>query len=156
VSAALVPVGKQVILLKLYRANLNQWDQSIAVRYRSELVRVAIRVGVVLLIFLLVLVLAELWRRMIFRYVREGRRRYQLLLVRKLLLWFVIAVLLVFTLSTQLTSIATFAGLLTAGVAVALQSVILSMVGYFFLIGRYGLTGGDRVEVNGTVGEVIE
>jgi small-conductance mechanosensitive channel len=56
----------------------------------------------------------------------------------------------------QLGSLATFAGLITAGVAVALQSVILAMVGYFFLIGRYGISVGDRVNVAGTSGEVIE
>jgi len=35
----------------------------------------------------------------------------------------------------------------TAGVAVALQSVILSVAAYFFLIGRYGVKVGDRVTI---------
>ncbi len=50
----------------------------------------------------------------------------------------------------------TFAGLITAGVAVALQSIILSMVGYFFLIGRYGIRPGDMIQVGEVVGQVID
>jgi small-conductance mechanosensitive channel len=37
-----------------------------------------------------------------------------------------------------------------------MQSVLVSIVGYFFLIGRYGLRVGDRVQVAGVTGEVIE
>ena len=51
---------------------------------------------------------------------------------------------------------ATFAGLITAGVAVALQNVIVSIVGYFFLIGKFGIRVGDRVQVGGVTGEVVD
>jgi small-conductance mechanosensitive channel len=34
--------------------------------------------------------------------------------------------------------------------------VILSMVGYFFLIGKYGIRVGDRVQVGGVSGEVVD
>ena len=61
-----------------------------------------------------------------------------------------------FGLVSQLGSLATFAGLMTAGVAVALQNVILAMVGYFLLIGKFGVRVGDRVQVSGVVGEVVE
>jgi small-conductance mechanosensitive channel len=60
------------------------------------------------------------------------------------------------TFASALGSVATFAGLLTAGVAVALQNVILSIVGYFFLIGKYGIRVGDRVQLSGVTGEVVE
>ncbi|HMK66661.1 MAG TPA: mechanosensitive ion channel domain-containing protein, partial [Thermodesulfobacteriota bacterium] len=50
----------------------------------------------------------------------------------------------------------TFAGLMTAGVAVAMQSVILSIAGYFFLIGKYGIRVGDRVQISGVTGEVVD
>src|SRR5262249_50289102 len=44
----------------------------------------------------------------------------------------------------------------TAGVAVALQTVILSGVAYFFLIGRFGVRVGDRVSIANITGDVIE
>ena len=55
-----------------------------------------------------------------------------------------------------MSSLATYAGLLTAGLAVALQNVIVSIVAYFFLIGRYGLRVGDRVTISGVTGDVLE
>ena len=58
--------------------------------------------------------------------------------------------------ASELGTLATFAGLLTAGVAVALQNVILSVAGYFFLIGKYGVRVGDRVQVCGVTGQVID
>jgi len=51
---------------------------------------------------------------------------------------------------------ATFAGLITAGIAVALQNVIVSVVGYFFLIGKFGIRVGDRVQVGTVTGEVVD
>jgi small-conductance mechanosensitive channel len=57
---------------------------------------------------------------------------------------------------TEFGSVATFAGILTAGIAVALQTVILSGVAYFFFTGRYGVRVGDRVTVGGVTGDVIE
>lgn len=59
------------------------------------------------------------------RHVRDPRRRYQFLLLRRIMFWCVIAVVLAFTFSNELSSVATFAGLTTAGVAVALQNVRL-------------------------------
>jgi small-conductance mechanosensitive channel len=77
-------------------------------------------------------------------------------LLRKVVLWFLIGLIIAFSFATQLGSVATFAGLLTAGVAVALQNVILSIAGYFFLIGRFGIRVGDRVQIAGVNGEVVD
>ena len=38
----------------------------------------------------------------------------------------------------------------------AQQSVILSVAGYFFLIGKFGIRVGDRVQIAGVTGEVVE
>jgi len=58
--------------------------------------------------------------------------------------------------ASELGAITTFAGLLTAGIAVALQTVILSVAGYFFLIGKYGVRVGDRVQIAGVTGDVVD
>jgi hypothetical protein len=42
-------------------------------------------------------------------------------------MWFLIAVIIAFAFASRLGSVVTFAGLITAGVAVALQNVILSI-----------------------------
>src|SRR4029079_12047763 len=99
---------------------------------------------------------AEVWKRAVFRYVHEPRRRYQFLLVRKIVLAALVVAILGLTFATELGSLVTFAGLITAGLAVAMQSVLVSIVGYFFLIGKYGIRVGDRVQVGNVTGEVID
>jgi small-conductance mechanosensitive channel len=71
-------------------------------------------------------------------------------------MWLVIALVIILTFASQLGSAVTFAGLLTAGIAVALQNVIVSVVAYFFLIGKYGIRVGDRVQIAGVTGEVVD
>ena len=100
--------------------------------------------------------LAAIWRRLIFRYVPDIRRRYQFLLLRRITLWIVIGIIIAISFSSQLGELATFAGLITAGVALALQNVILSFAGYFFLIGKYGIRVGDRVHIENVTGQVID
>jgi small-conductance mechanosensitive channel len=77
-------------------------------------------------------------------------------LVRKIVLWALVVAIAAATFATELGSLATFAGLITAGLAVAMQSVLVSVVGYFFLIGKYGIRVGDRVQVGSVTGEVID
>lgn len=156
ISGDLSSLGKQDILLNLYKGSLANWQNEInselKERVRSLLARLfvlAIAVGAVFLV-------GELWRRAIFRYVHDIRRRYQFLLIRKISLWCCMAIVLLFAFVTELGAVATFAGLITAGVAVALQNVIVSIVGYFLLIGKFGIRVGDRVQVGTVSGEVVD
>jgi small-conductance mechanosensitive channel len=57
---------------------------------------------------------------------------------------------------SEIGSIATYIGFVTAGIAVALQNVILAVVAYFFLIGRYGVRVGDRITMSGVTGRVVD
>jgi small-conductance mechanosensitive channel len=105
---------------------------------------------------MVILVLSDLWRRLTFRYVREARLRRQMLLVRRIVMGIAITLAIVLSFVSEFGSFATFAGFLTAGIAVALQNLILSVVAYFFLIGRYGVRAGDRVTMSGVTGDVVE
>jgi small-conductance mechanosensitive channel len=156
VSAAMLPLSKQSILMDLYKRGLMNWQASVKARYRSDLRGLLIRLLLLAAALGFVLGAAELWRRAIFRYVQETRRRYQFLLIRRIVMWFSITMVVAFSFASQLGSVATFAGLITAGVAVALQNVILSVAGYFFLIGKFGIRVGDRVQISGVTGEVVE
>jgi small-conductance mechanosensitive channel len=103
-----------------------------------------------------VFAIGKIWKRTTFRYVHDARRRYQFLLLRRVVMWVAIGLIVLLTFATQLGSAVTFAGLLTAGVAVALQNVIVSVVAYFFLIGKYGIRVGDRVQIGDVTGEVVD
>ena len=155
-SAVVLPLGEQSILLDGYKTNLARWRDTVHDQYEVELKEAAIRAAVFGAVILVVLILFELWRSAIFRYVHDMRRRYQFLLLRRILLWFVIGITIAFALASEIGSIATFAGLITAGVAVALQNVIMAVAGYFFLIGKYGVRVGDRVQISGVTGDVVD
>jgi small-conductance mechanosensitive channel len=156
ISAAMIPLSKQSVLLNLYARNLTNWRDVIGARSKADLRNLGVRLGFLALLLAVLFGLAELWRRAVVRYVQEPRRRHQFLLMRKFALWFVIALIVAITLAGKLGSFATFAGLLTAGVALALSNVIVSIVSYFLLIGKYGIRVGDRVQAGGTSGEVID
>lgn len=156
ISGVSIPLGKMIVLLGLYKTNLSNWQSAIDSEYDAALKGLLIRLSILGMVLGFVIAVSEVWRKTIIRYVHEPRRRYQFLLLRKIVLYFVIAIVITFTFASEIGSVATFAGLLTAGVAVALQNVILSIAGYFFLIGRFGLRVGDRVQIAGVNGEVVD
>jgi small-conductance mechanosensitive channel len=155
-SAILIPLDKTVLLLGQCQSNLRKWLDAAENQSRGALKTLGIRLGVVLVILGALFVLAELWQRATLRYVQDSRRRYQLMLVRRICLWPLAVIIVGFSFAGELGSAVTFAGLLTAGVAVAMQSVLVSIVGYFFLIGKYGIRVGDRVQIGEVNGEVID
>jgi len=155
-SSILIPLNKAGVLLDQYRHNLSNWREVAQNQYRDALGALARRVALLLVLLAIVFASAEVWKRVVFRYVQESRKRYQFLLVRKIVLWALVVAIVGFTFATELGSLATFAGLITAGLAVAMQSVLVSFVGYFFLIGKYGIRVGDRVQIGSVTGEVID
>jgi len=155
-SSILVPLTKAGVLLEQYRSNLDSWRDSTRTQYFAALKTLAARLGLLLLLLAAVFAGGEVWKRAVYKYVQETRRRHQLLLVRRIVIWVVALVIIGIAFATEASSFATFAGLLTAGIAVAMQSVLVSIVGYFFLIGKYGLRVGDHVQIGSVSGEVID
>ena len=155
-SASMIPLGKQVILLDVYKRNLANWRESVKSEYRTQLKSLILRLVILGIVLAVIATVSEIWKRATFRYVPDVRRRYQFLLLRRIVVWIVIAIVIAAAFATELGTLATFAGLLTAGIAVALQNVILSVAGYFFLIGKYGVRVGDRIQVAGVTGDVID
>ncbi len=155
-ASLVVPLTKQADLLDAYQGNLNHWRSAVTNEYVVELRNLLLRVLVFGIVVTAVLSLASIWRRAIFRYIHDPRRRYQFLLLRRIVLWFAIGITVAFALASEIGSIATFAGLITAGIAVAMQNVILAIAGYFFLIGKYGVKVGDRIQISGVTGTVVD
>jgi small-conductance mechanosensitive channel len=156
ISAAMVPLAKRRILLETYQANLTRWRASVIEQYRSELRRLIFRLIALAVVLLLIFGISVLWRRVTFRYVQDVRRRHAFLLMRRIVTLVVVAGVIAVTFATDVGSLTTFAGFLTAGIAIALQDVILSVAGYFVIIGKYGIRVGDRVQIAHVTGDVIE
>lgn len=54
------------------------------------------------------------------------------------------------------TTFTTFLGLVSAGIAVALRDVFADIAGFLFILSRRPFEVGDRVEINGQSGDVID
>ena len=155
-SSALLPLSQEVIVLNDAKTNLEEWRSSIARESRHVLQSVLIRVGAIVIALALILLLSEIWRRITFRYIADTRRRRQFLVLRRVVIGFLFVIVLLLGFVSEFSSLATFAGFITAGIAVGLQAVLLSVAAYFFIIGRYGIRVGDRISVAGVTGDVVD
>jgi small-conductance mechanosensitive channel len=156
IADAAVPLAQEIVILDQTKSNLSEWRESMVreaeVVGRSLLARII----TIFVSLVLILVLSEVWRRFTFRYVHDPRRRRQFLLLRRFAVGFLFAIVVMLGFVSEFSSLATFAGFITAGIAVSLQAVLLSVAAYFMLIGRYGIRVGDRISISGVTGDVVD
>jgi len=155
-SNAALPLSQEIVLIEQSRANYQEWRKSIERESREVLRALILRVIGLAVALGILLVLSEVWRRLTFRYVHEPRRRRQFLLLRRFVMGFLVGAVLIMGFVSEFSSLATFAGFVTAGIAVGLQAVLLSVAAYFFVVGRYGIRVGDRISIAGVTGDVID
>ena len=155
-SQATVPLSQEIIIVEQSRANLLAWQTSVDQEYDSILHFLLLRICVIVIALMLILGGGEVWRHATNKYVQDIRRRRQLLIVRRVVVGFLSVIVILFGFVTQFNSLATFAGFITAGIAVGLQTILLSVAAYFFIIGRYGIRVGDRITISSVTGDVID
>ena len=155
-SDAMLPLSQEVVLLDQERGTLASWRVATDAEYKSILRSLFIRAAFIACALLLLTMISQIWSRATVHYVSDLRRRRQLLLVRRIVIGFLGGLIVIFGFVTQFSSLATFAGFLSAGIAVGLQTILLSVAAYFFIVGRYGVRVGDRITVAGVTGTVIE
>ena len=153
---AALPLSKQIVLLGIYTNNVGRWHAAIEQRWKKEFRRLVIRMIGLGAAFVLIFLGAMAWRWITNRYVTDIRRRGQVMAARRLVLGLIVLIVVLINFSDEIGSAATVVGFAAAGIAVALQNVILSIAGYFFLIGRFGIKAGDRVQIGGVTGDVID
>jgi hypothetical protein len=156
IASAAVPLREEMILLDQSSANYLEWRQSVGHESNSILRSILIRVVSIALAIGVILMLSEIWRRITFRYIQDLRRRRQFLLLRRIVMGFCMGIVLILGFVSEFSSLATFAGFITAGLAVGLQTILLSVAAYFFLVGRWGIRVGDRISVAGVTGDVVD
>jgi small-conductance mechanosensitive channel len=155
-SAVVLPLREETMALDRSRTNLEEWRRSFVNQTDAILRILFMRALTVIVVLALLLAISEIWRRATFKYVHDLRRRRQFLLIRRFATGAMMGIVITLGFVSDFSSLATFAGFITAGIAVALQTVVLSVAAYFFLIGRYGVRVGDRVTVSGVTGDVID
>ena len=101
-------------------------------------------------------VLLGLIRRSLHRYIKDNAYLYK---VKKLITFFgynVILLLIAGIFSDKLKNISVAVGIAGAGVAFALQEVIISFAGWIALTFGHIYRIGNRIQLAGTMGDVID
>jgi hypothetical protein len=154
-SPAIVALDKQKALLEEYQSHLLPWRTAVASQYRQAWKKLVVRLLIVVLIVGLLFGMGEISRRLALGRIQDPNRRRVISMVHRLLTWFATVVVALFSVASDLSSLATYFGLLGAGLLLALQNVILASLGSFVLLGKRGIRVGDRVQVSGITGDVI-
>ena len=136
--------------------DLVEWNGLIYQHVKDVSVNAFFRLCTLLLTIAGALIISKLVSKALPRYVPDERRLHQLHTIQKIVLSVVIGLIIFLGFFTDLSSLGTFIGLLTAGLAVALQNVILSLIAYFQFFGSFGLRVGDRITISGVTGKVMK
>jgi small-conductance mechanosensitive channel len=156
ISPAIAALAKQRVLLTLYKSHLVAWRTAIANQYRDAWKDMIIRLVALVAVITFLIGAVEVSRRLTSNYVHDPNGRRMMLAGQRVLFWLTLLLIVSITFAFDLSSFITFLGLVSAGIAVALQNVILAVVGYFLLVGKLRIRVGGRVEISGVSGEVVE
>jgi small-conductance mechanosensitive channel len=114
------------------------------------------RILATLVVIVIVAVLQRLVLALVYRRVHDVRARYRW---RKTTTYFAvpIAILVIGRIwFAGFESLATYLGLVSAGVAIALKDPLVNLAAWGFIIWRRPFDVGDRVEIGGHAGDVID
>lgn len=100
--------------------------------------------------------LVRISRRLLYRYVDDPDRRYRLnKLVGRLSAGFAALIILVIW-SPGTQNFFTFLTVAGAGLAIALRDTLLSLAGWVDIVSRTPFSQGDRIEMGGVQGDVVD
>jgi hypothetical protein len=156
VSPAVFALAKQRVLLTLFKSHLVAWRASVASQYRAAWKKLILHLIALGVAIAFLIGAGALSRRVLARHIHDFNSRRMLLLGQRVLFWLALVLIVSFAFAFSLSSLATFLGLLSAGIAVALQNVIVAVAGYFLLVGKLHIRIGDRVQISGVTGEVVD
>ena len=109
-----------------------------------------------LLVVLFFLLVRSAVMRVMLRNVTDNRQKYSWSRGVTSAIGFLILIFLGVIWFAGLERIATFAGILGAGLAVALHDTIANIAGFLFIMLRRPFEVGDRIEIEGVAGDVID
>lgn len=155
-SPAMIALDKQRVLFGIYELELARWRTQTVRQYTAIWKKLILRIAAFAVVIIVLLIIARTTRRVTLRYVHDTSHRRAILLAERIVLWLCILLVVAFAFGSNLSSLATFFGLLTAGLAVAMQNVILAVLGYMVLVGKLHLRIGDRIQISGVTGEIVE
>ena len=154
VVAVVLPLREEAALARRYAGDLKGWNEVVDRESWQAIQGLALDLLGVVVALAVILVCGVLWRVAVVRYVADGPRRRLLLTTRSAVVTLAVALVLVFHFTSEMAALVTALGFAAAGIAFALQNVILAVAGYFTMVAPNGIRVGDRVSLQGPFGYV--
>jgi small-conductance mechanosensitive channel len=108
-----------------------------------------------ILILIIVIILHQITKKVLYRTIQDSKTYYR---TKKSIgyVFIIIGFILVSRVWFKgVASLTTFLGLFTAGLAIAMKDLIMNIAGWFYIIWKGSFRVGDRIEIDGTAGDVI-
>jgi small-conductance mechanosensitive channel len=153
-AAIVIPFHDESALAHRFGEDLRGWRRALDRQSLQLLQEIGVDLVGVLVAITAILAGAVVWRVAVTRYVADGYRRRLLMTVRNAIVLTGIVLVVIFHFTTELTALVTALGFAAAGIAFALQNVILAIAGYFSMVAPNGIRVGDRVSLQGPFGYV--
>jgi hypothetical protein len=153
-AAVVLPLREESALARRFAADLKGWNEVIDHETRLVLQGLGLDLLGVLVALAAIFIGGALWRVAVNRYVIDAGRRRVLLTARSIVVWVAVVLVLVFHFTSEMAALVTALGFAAAGIAFALQNVILAVAGYFTMVAPNGIRVGDRVSLQGPFGYV--
>jgi len=109
-----------------------------------------------LFVITIIIIIQRLIKKFIIGKIEDIRVRYQWQKISLYLAVFLIIIFLVGTWLNIFGSVATFLGLISAGIAIALKDPLVNMVAWGFILIRQPFKVGDRIQIGNNSGDVID
>jgi len=154
-APAITALIKQEALLTLYSSHLLEKRSEIRLETRAAWNTLLVRLGALGSAIAILLGIRFVVRRLTLRHVHDLETRQMFVTGERLLLWLIVIVLVLFAFAFDLSSLATFLGLSSAGLAIGLHNVFLSIGGYLLIVRKFHIRVGARVQIGDVTGEVV-
>jgi small-conductance mechanosensitive channel len=152
--AVVLPLREEAALARRFAGDLKGWNEVINRESWRALQGLVLDLLGVVVALAVIMVGSVLWRIAVVRYVTDAGRRRLLLTARSVVITVAIALVLIFRFTSEMAALVTALGFAAAGIAFALQNVILAVAGYFTMVAPNGIRVGDRVSLQGPFGYV--
>ncbi len=135
---------------------LDQLNNVLAEFKQMEASELLLQLGGFVFWMILILVVSSLIIRNVNKRVKANSARYRTKKIVRFVSYLLIGLIAIFSFTGNMQQFGLSLGLITAGLAFALQEVILSMFGWIVIFTTNSYSPGDRIEINGIKGDVID
>lgn len=109
-----------------------------------------------LIAIIILLIVRKIILNLVFKKFDDVKLQYKWRKTSTYIITLIISLVLIKVWFQGFGSIATFLGLLSAGIAIALKDPLVNIVAWIFIVLRKPFETGDRIEIDGLSGDVID